>query len=212
MTEIHQTSLLQSHRSNDRVFIGLAWVWIAYAVLNILTWRHSASSFSVDLMPLLAGALIIPFGWHAGRLDREIRDAVDALDDGAALVFGSEEGKSHDEFFADLHATIRRWSWRLAVGVVFVILVAMVSQVREELQEGSTTAVDVGIFLALTSVMSGAGAIIELLLDADLGRWAGSGRLQGALDGSIHGNVGDLVDALPSDRRLAQWKIPNDDR
>src|SRR6516165_1044925 len=106
MTEIHQTSLLQSHRSNDRVFIGLAWVWIAYAVLNILTWRHSASSFSVDLMPLLAGALIIPFGWHAGRLDREIRDAVDALDDGAALVFGSEEGKSHDEFFADLHATI----------------------------------------------------------------------------------------------------------
>lgn len=108
----------------DWIFVLFAWITLYYFAYNTLETVRDGASFDFDFMPLTAGVLIVPFGWWAVRLRARALEAIEGLDNGAALSLRDETVLPR--FLANLARTVRFGQWAVGIGVLVCIVVGLI--------------------------------------------------------------------------------------
>jgi hypothetical protein len=158
----------------DWLFVGMAWLTCAYFVYIIMEENNPHPIVRFDFMPVLAGIMVVPVGWQAVRLRRQVDAALAGLDGGAALVVVDED--SMREFLADMHVTVGHWSVGVGLFVAAVMLAINFYLVVPDL--GNLNAANTVSDAIRTIVMTVVGWLIGLLL----GRLAGFAKLFRVMD------------------------------
>ncbi|MGY2932038.1 hypothetical protein ACVWZ6_001640 [Bradyrhizobium sp. GM6.1] len=159
---------LRSFAWRDWLFVGLAWLTLAYFFFNLLEYLNDDAR--LDILPVLAGVCAIPALWWAFRIGHRVEIAVEHLSEGAGVSVRSNETWS--AFRSDFRRTMRAWTGRTAIAIV-VIMVPIFFSVIYSQGFDWTFSYDTWEQIALGMVMPGAG----LLIGSTLGRLIGYGHL-----------------------------------
>ena len=150
------------------VFVGLAWLTLAFFFFNLFDYLFFGAR--LDVMPVLVGAGAIPALWWAFRIGHRVEKAVERLSEGAGVSVSSNETWS--AFRGDFRRTMQTWTRRTAVAIA-IIMVPIFFSVAHRQGFDWTFSADTWKQIVLGIVMPGAG----LLIGSTLGRLIGYGHL-----------------------------------
>jgi hypothetical protein len=117
----------------DWVFVLFAYLLLLYLLLQIELQIIQPGVFDFDFLPIVNGALIIPIGWGAVRLDRRMRDLIIKLDRGGVVVFRT--AKERQAILAAVKARSSRYGW-IGAAAVGVTMMAGILSYTELLPSG----------------------------------------------------------------------------